>query len=112
MSQRISRSGVLPDATASPDRGGLCRSCALTRTCPADSEGAGLAYWSAAEAAKRRLIFELLELHIRDVLQTAIAYALNEINRSLGEPDLYPFVLAPAVIDKLAFIDSLVRAYR
>ena len=86
-------------------------------------------------------------LHIRDVLQTAIAYgvtvagpgvlaadaaplysypaaapdeframldawfpltyALNEINRSLGEADLYPFVLAPAVIDKLAFIDSL-----
>jgi hypothetical protein len=90
-------------------------------------------------------------LHIRDVLQTAIAYgisvagpavlaadtaplysypaaepgeframldawfpltyALNEINRSLGESDLYPFVLAPAVIDKLAFIDSLVRSY-
>jgi hypothetical protein len=87
-------------------------------------------------------------LHIRDVLQTAVAYgvsvsgpavlaadaaplysypaaapsdframldawfpltyALNEINRSLGEPDLYPFVLAPAVIEKLAFIDSLV----
>jgi hypothetical protein len=262
--------------------GGLCRSCALTRTRPADSDRAGLGYWSAAEAAKRRLIFELLELglpvggnltfdllsssagpvttghadgvitldlaeadpvhreqtrseldepyrtvlghmrheighyyqpilapegspaiarcrelmgddrqdysealerhyangppddwrehyvsayatmhpwedwaetfahylHIRDVLQTAIAYgvtvagpgvlaadaaplysypaaapdqframldawfpltyALNELNRSLGEPDLYPFVLAPAVIDKLAFIDSLV----
>jgi hypothetical protein len=270
--------------------GGLCRSCALTRTRPADADGAGLRYWSAAEAAKRRLVFELLELglpvqsyrerdgglafdllssgagpvttghadgvvtldlaeadpvhrektrseldepyrtvlghmrheighyyqpilapegsaaiercrelmgderqdysealerhyangppedwsaryvsayatmhpwedwaetfahylHIRDVLQTAIAYgvtiagpgvlaadaaplysypaaapdhframldawfpltyALNEINRSLGEPDLYPFVLGPAVIDKLAFIDSLVRA--
>ena len=88
-------------------------------------------------------------LHIRDVLQTAIAYglsvtgpvavaadsaplysypaadpgefaamldawfpltyALNAINRSLGEGDLYPFVLAAAVVDKLAFIDSLVR---
>ncbi len=85
-------------------------------------------------------------LHIRDVLQTAIAYgvtvsgpsglaadsaplysypaaaprdframldawfpltyALNAINRSLGEDDLYPFVLAPPVIDKLAFIDA------
>jgi hypothetical protein len=261
--------------------GGLCGSCALTRTRPADDDSAGIAQFAAAEAAKRRLIFELLELglpvvglafdflssvdgpvttghadgvitldlaeadpvhrerirseldepyrtvlghlrheighyyqpilapegspalercrelmgderqdyaqalerhyaggplaewreryvsayatmhpwedwaetfahylHIRDVLQTAIAYgvtvagpgvlaadaaplysypaaapdeframldawfpltyALNELNRSLGEPDLYPFVLAPAVIDKLAFIDSLV----
>ena len=270
--------------------GGLCPSCAVTRTRPADTDAAGLARFEAAEAAKRRLIFELLEiglpvegyrdrpgglafdllssdagpvttghaggvitldlaeadpvhrertrteldepyrtvlghlrheighyyqpllapegsaaiercralfgddredysqamdrhyaegppadwperyvsayatmhpwedwaesfahyLHIRDVLQTAIAYgvtvagpgvlaadaaplysypaaapdqframldawfpltyALNEINRSLGEADLYPFVLAPAVIDKLALIDSLVRA--
>ncbi len=89
-------------------------------------------------------------LHVRDVLQTAVAYgvtvsgpavlpadaaplysypgavpddlramleawlpltyALNALNRSLGEDDLYPFVLAPAVIDKLAFIDSLVRS--
>jgi hypothetical protein len=35
--------------------------------------------------------------------------ALNELNRSMGEPDLYPFVLAPAVIGKLAFVDRLVR---
>jgi hypothetical protein len=90
-------------------------------------------------------------LHIRDVLQTAVAYgvtvsgplvlaadaaplysypaasgtadiralldawlpltyALNAINRSLGEADLYPFVLAPPVIEKLAFIDGLVQA--
>jgi hypothetical protein len=41
-----------------------------------------------------------------------LTYALNAINRSLGEDDLYPFVLAPAVIDKLAFIDSLVRPRR
>ena len=89
-------------------------------------------------------------LHIRDVLQTAVAYgvsvsgpalaasdatplysypgaapddlramldawfpltyALNAINRSLGESDLYPFVLAPAVIDKLVYIDGLIRS--
>ena len=28
-------------------------------------------------------------------------------HRSLGDDDLYPFVLAPAVIDKLAFVDEL-----
>ena len=38
-----------------------------------------------------------------------LTYALNAINRSLGEGDLYPFVLAPPVIDKLTLIDSLVR---
>ena len=88
-------------------------------------------------------------LHIRDVLQTAVAYgisvagpavlaadaaplysypaaapddlramldtwlplsyALNALSRSLGEDDLYPFVLAPAVVEKLALVDSLVR---
>ena len=36
-----------------------------------------------------------------------ISFALNSLNRSMGYPDLYPFVLAPAVIEKLAFIHSL-----
>ncbi len=72
-------------------------------------------------------------LHIRDVMQTAAAwrltqadpaapigalvnewielsYALNAINRSLGHGDLYPYVLTPAVIEKLALIDELVTA--
>ena len=34
--------------------------------------------------------------------------ALNQINRSLGRPDLYPFVLAQPVIVKLAFVADLV----
>jgi hypothetical protein len=28
----------------------------------------------------------------------------------MGRPDLYPFVLAPPVIEKLAFIHDLVRS--
>jgi hypothetical protein len=69
-------------------------------------------------------------LHIRDTLQTAqafgldakheddmasmleawlpLTYALNQINRSMGRPDLYPFVLPPAVMDKLALVHELV----
>ncbi len=39
----------------------------------------------------------------------ALAGALNMLNRSMGATDLYPFVLAPAVVDKLAFVDRLVR---
>ncbi len=76
-------------------------------------------------------------LHIRDSLQTAAAYgvradharpldadltfdelvqtwlplsvALNQVNRSMGKDDLYPFVLSPGVLDKLRFVDDLVR---
>jgi hypothetical protein len=38
-----------------------------------------------------------------------LSYALNAISRSMGEDDLYPFVLPPAVLDKLAFVHRLVR---
>ena len=87
-------------------------------------------------------------LHIRDTLQTAIAYgvsvagpmlpvadeaplhsspldpvddvdsaletwipltfALNQLSRSMGQPDIYPFVLPPAALEKLRFIGSLI----
>jgi hypothetical protein len=45
-----------------PVAGALCEACALTRTRPADDDPAGLAMVPAAEAAKRRLLFELAEL--------------------------------------------------
>ncbi len=38
-----------------------------------------------------------------------LSYALNQINRSMGHDDLYPFVLAPTVIRKLAFVDHMVH---
>jgi hypothetical protein len=40
------------------------------------------------------------------------AVAMNSINRAMGRPDLYPFFLAPAVVNKLAVIHELVRAPR
>jgi hypothetical protein len=76
-------------------------------------------------------------LHIRDTLQTAAAYgvrtedarpteedvpfeqivatwlplsvALNQVNRSMGKDDLYPFVLTAGVLAKLRFVDDLLR---
>jgi hypothetical protein len=39
-----------------------------------------------------------------------LVWSLNMINRSMGHPDLYPFVLAPRVLDKLAFAHQLVTA--
>jgi len=38
-----------------------------------------------------------------------MTYALNALNRSMGANDIYPFVLAPEVVEKLGFIDELVR---
>jgi hypothetical protein len=38
-----------------------------------------------------------------------LTYALNQVNRSMGRDDLYPFVLAPLVVDKLGFVHRLVR---
>jgi hypothetical protein len=39
-----------------------------------------------------------------------LTYALNAVNRSMGHADLYPFVLAPTVLDKLRFVHDLVIA--
>jgi len=38
-----------------------------------------------------------------------IVGAVNNINRCMGQPDLYPFVLTSAVIRKLGFVHDLIR---
>jgi hypothetical protein len=38
-----------------------------------------------------------------------LAFAVNSLNRSMGQNDLYPFVLCPKVVEKLGFIHELVR---
>ena len=72
-------------------------------------------------------------LHISDVLETALSHqvvdiavanagirqrisawrklsiVLNELNRSVGHTDVYPFVLNDAVADKLVFVDQVIR---
>ncbi|HET7665608.1 MAG TPA: putative zinc-binding metallopeptidase [Mycobacterium sp.] len=37
-----------------------------------------------------------------------LSWALNMINRSMGRDDLYPFVLPPAVLDKMRFIHTII----
>jgi hypothetical protein len=39
-------------------------------------------------------------------------FAMNSVSRAIGSKDLYPFVLAPAVIEKLEFIHRLVQKQR
>lgn len=38
-----------------------------------------------------------------------LSFALNNINRSMGQPDLYPFVLSERAIAKLKYIHNAVR---
>jgi hypothetical protein len=47
-----------------------------------------------------------------DVLLRAwlpLTYAVNSLNDSVGQPDLYPFVLGPTALGKLRFIHGLVH---
>jgi hypothetical protein len=40
-----------------------------------------------------------------------LTFAANSMNRSMGMPDLYPFMLSPPVIAKLAFIRDVIHAH-
>jgi hypothetical protein len=41
-----------------------------------------------------------------------LTFALNAENRSMGKDDLYPFVLAPAVLEKMRFVHVVVSSVR
>jgi hypothetical protein len=39
----------------------------------------------------------------------AVTLALNDLNRSMGVKDVYPFIISPVVQDKLRFVHDLVH---
>ena len=41
-----------------------------------------------------------------------LSFAVNSINRSMGLPDVYPFVITPKVVDKMKFIHQLLLPKR
>jgi hypothetical protein len=41
-----------------------------------------------------------------------LVLAVNNLNRSMGQPDLYPFFPSPRVTEKLRFLHELVRDHR
>jgi hypothetical protein len=53
---------IEPGEADSDDDYPLCFSCALTRTRPSDSDSDGMREFAVAEGAKRRLIYQLLDL--------------------------------------------------
>jgi hypothetical protein len=38
----------------------------------------------------------------------ALTVALNAVNRSMGLPDAYPFVLSPRTVEKLRFVHQII----
>jgi len=38
-----------------------------------------------------------------------LTFAVNSLNRSMGQPDLYPFVLSPTALEKMDFVHRLIR---
>ena len=62
--QRCANEDIAACNWRAPAAGELCAACALTRTRPADEDHDGLEALAAAEAAKRRLLFELAELEL------------------------------------------------
>ena len=41
-----------------------------------------------------------------------LTYALNTLNRGMGLPDLYPFVLSKTIIEKLRFVHDVIAAVK
>jgi hypothetical protein len=41
-----------------------------------------------------------------------LTFALNSLNRSMGLPDLYPFLIPPVVMEKLRFIHEICQGAR
>lgn len=41
-----------------------------------------------------------------------LSIAFNQINQAMGKDDLYPFVIAPPVLDKLDFVAAVVKSTR
>ncbi|SMF50415.1 hypothetical protein SAMN02982917_2582 [Azospirillum oryzae] len=73
------------------------------RVRPRITEGAELEAEVDFNPHKARRIEDLIDLWL------PLTYAVNSLNRSMGQPDLYPFILSASVIEKLGFMNGMVR---
>ncbi|HDZ06726.1 hypothetical protein LCGC14_0292810 [marine sediment metagenome] len=48
------------------------------------------------------------------IVQTCVplSFAVNSINRAMGIPDVYPFIITPKVVEKMSFIHEMLRSKR
>jgi hypothetical protein len=65
-----------------------------------------------SRALKARINFDAHRADMKQLIEAWIplTFAANSMNRSMGLPDLYPFVLSSAAIAKLTFIDACIHA--
>nr|WP_295836881.1 putative zinc-binding peptidase [uncultured Azospirillum sp.] len=73
------------------------------RVRPRITEGAELEAEVDFNPHKARRIEDLIDPWL------PLTYAVNSLNRSMGQPDLYPFILSASVIEKLGFMNGMVR---
>jgi hypothetical protein len=76
--------------------------------CPVASSGDSL---GAGEAAGSAVSFDPYRADTARLIEQWIPFslALNAVNRSMGQPDLYPFELSANVVGKLDFIGRLIH---
>jgi hypothetical protein len=67
---------------------------------------------SRADKLATKMDFDLHDAEMARIIDAwlPLTFAVNSINRSMGLPDLYPFVLSPTVIVKLTFVHDRIRA--
>jgi hypothetical protein len=64
---------------------------------------------------KTRVSFDPYKMQNFDtIIQTCVplSFAVNSMNRAMGIPDIYPFVISPAIVEKLRFIHRLLLSKR
>lgn len=64
-----------------------------------------------AKGMTARIDFDPLHAGLDRIIEgwLPLTFAVNSINRSMGVPDLYPFVLSPGVIAKLSYVHDCTR---
>jgi len=75
-------------------------------TRPKEAQGDALDASVDFDAYRARTMNQLTESWL------PLTVALNSLNRSMGQPDLYPFVLSTPALEKLAFVQALVHPPR
>jgi hypothetical protein len=65
-----------------------------------------------SKAFKARVDFDAHRADMKQLIEAwiPVTFAANSLNRSMGLPDLYPFVLSAAAIAKLTFIHACIHA--
>jgi hypothetical protein len=78
----------------------------------ATAESIGLAVGEPAQSAGRQAWTTRDHITIGEMVQLwlGLTLALNAMSRSIGQPDLYPFVISPGVVEKLDFVHRCIRA--